>query len=245
MSTKDTSAGAAVYSPLVLGYVYDFLVHSLYCPYVWRCSASKLLSFFGGNISYATASSSKLSQRQAPRILDIGVGTGYFLEHAPIVDDAEVVLADLNPTCLEASKTRLIKTHPGTVCETIIADFLDLDEQGLLAKLRVSEKFDAISMMLLLHCLPGPPARKAEVLVSLRHLLQPSGVMFGATILGRGVNHSLIGRLIMYWHNSKGIFGNYDDEVESFIEPLKDCFESVEWEVCGAMLLFEAKGPKV
>ncbi|KAF3216734.1 hypothetical protein TWF106_008135 [Orbilia oligospora] len=241
---KDTSAGAAVYSPLLLGSIYDSLVHGLYLPYAWRCSASKMLSFFGGNISYATTSSSEPPQRRTPRILDIGVGTGYFLEHAPIVDDTEVVLADLNPACLEASKTRLAKTHPRTTCETIIADFLNPGEEGLVAKLRGGDKFDAISMILLLHCLPGPPTRKAEALVSLRQLLQPTGVMFGATVLGRGVRHNIFGKFLMFWHNLLGVFGNHDDELESFIGPLKDGFESVEWEIVGAMLLFEAKGPK-
>ncbi|KAF3913580.1 hypothetical protein ABW20_dc0107020 [Dactylellina cionopaga] len=243
---KDTAAGAAVYSPFFLAYIYDRLVLSLYCPYVWRCSAAKLRSFFSGHISYATANSStKTPQQKVLRLLDIGVGTGYFLEHAPIADEAVVTLADLNPSCLEAAKARLQKTHSGAVCETIVADFLESGQGGLAAKLLEGEKFDAISMMLLLHCLPGPPARKAAALVPLRQLLRPTGVLFGATILGRGVQHSFLGRFLMYWHNSIGAFGNYDDDVESFIGPLKEVFDSVEWQIYGTMLLFEAKGPKV
>jgi SAM-dependent methyltransferase len=211
---KSTSAGAAVYTPLFLNYIYDHLTHGLYCPYVWRCSSAKLRTFFSNHILHATASfSSSLSsptqhsQRPTPRILDIGVGTGYSLEHAPIAEDTEVILADLNPACLEVAKSRVVKTHPGAVCEAVIADFLVPDQRGLLVELLGSSGIDAISMMLLLHCLPGPPARKAKALEGLRHLLRPDGVIFGAAILGRGVRHSLVGKFIMLWHNLLGVFG--------------------------------------
>jgi SAM-dependent methyltransferase len=241
---KSTSAGAAVYTPLVLNYIYDHLVHGFYCYYIWRCSSAKLRTFFSGHVSQATASSSSSTQRPTPRILDIGVGTGYLLEHAPIAEDTEVVLADLNPSCLEMARSRLVRTHPGVVCETVVADFLDPDHRGLLDNPLASAGFDVVSVMLLLHCLPGPPARKAKALVGLRRLLRPDGILLGATILGRGVRHGLVGKFIMFWHNLLGVFGNYEDDAQSFLEPLQKEFESVKWQLCGTMLLFEAKGPK-
>ncbi|KAF1952402.1 hypothetical protein CC80DRAFT_422797 [Byssothecium circinans] len=239
---KDTSAGATVYSSFFLNYVYDHLVYTLYTPYAWQCSPAKLRTFFANHIQQATARSDRVSPE--PRILDIGVGTGYFLEHAPITEETTVVLANLNAICLDAARSRLNKAHPGSGCQTVLADFLDEGKENVPAKLAGGDGFDSISMMLLLHCIPGPPARKANAVIGLRHLLRPDGVLFGATILGRGVQHNPIGKFLMAWHNFQGVFSNYYDDVQSFVGPLQEVFGEVRWEVCGTMLLFEAREPK-
>lgn len=254
--SRSTYAGAAIYVPLNLRYTYDPIVLGLYCPYAWKISSSRLREFFNHHVSNAAArsrqprkvdeqiSQTKTDQSSPCRILDIGVGTGYFLKHAPIPTDSEIFLVDLNPASLHAAKSRTLETHPNTTCKTSISDFLDPSGKGLSCNDLDGGHFDVISTMMLLHCVPGPPARKAEALVRLRHLLAPGGTIFGATILGRGVAHNLMGRSLMFWHNLLGIFGNTEDDVEGIIGPLREVFEDVRWEVCGKMLLFEVSTPK-
>ncbi|KAL2059969.1 hypothetical protein VTL71DRAFT_10124 [Oculimacula yallundae] len=257
MADSGTSAGAAVYNALFLRFVYDHLVLGFYCSFVWRCSSRKLRSFYGLKVAGAgdrsstskgpdlSGSTTKLRLPPASRLLDCGVGTGYFLEHAPIAGSSEVVLADLNPACLDAARLRTVSTHSGISCEIVKADFLSDDPiEGLTLERVGGTKFDVISVMLLLHCLPGPSSRKAKGLVRLRHLLGDRGVLVGSTVLGRGVRHNALGKFIMFWHNLLGIFDNYTDDVAGFVEPLEGAFQTVKWELCGAMLLFEASGPK-
>lgn len=240
----DTSKGVAIYSPVVLRFLYDRFVLGVYFPYAWRCpTRTELIPFFKNNVSPEALLSSTPHATQR-RLLDIGVGTGYFLEKAPLNKVSDLVLVDLNPNCLDAASARARKAHPYLTCSTIQADFLapgglPLDSVG-------GNKFDAISVMLLLHCLPGPSSCKVSALVNLKHLLkEDNGVLFGATILGQGFPHNLFGRFLMWWHNSRGIFDNREDDVASFVKPLQNAFEDVRYRVVGTVLLFEARGPKV
>lgn len=222
--------------PILLRHVYDRAL-SLVCAYAWRCpKKTELVPFFDVNSSPPDASSPR-------RHLDIGVGTGFFLESAPFHNVSHIALSDLNPDCLEAAAARARRAHPSLSCETVQADFLAPD--ALSADKFDNTKFDAVSVMLLLHCLPGPPPPKATALVRLKHLLAEDGVLFGATVLGSGVKHNLFGRLILWWFNRKGFFGNSDDEAASFVEPLEEAFTSVNWGVVGTVLLFHARGPKL
>ncbi|KAF2137120.1 uncharacterized protein K452DRAFT_279123 [Aplosporella prunicola CBS 121167] len=230
---SDTSAGAAVYSPLLLRFIYDHLVLGLYMALAWCCpTRSILLPFFQAHAS------------PARRVLDIGVGTGYFPARATLPNVNELVLVDLNPHCLDEAGGRARKAHPGLAVRTAKGDFLA--RRGLQAAevTRGGEKFDAISVMLLLHCLPGPTARKAAALVRVgRQLLEAErGVLFGATILGKGVEQNAFGRFLMWWHNAVGVFDNWGDDVEGFVGPLEEAFETVRWRVVGRVLLFEARG---
>ena len=47
---------------------------------------------------------------------------------------------------------------------------------------------------------------------NLRPYLVSGGVFFGSTILGRGVEHNLLGRRLMRLYNRKGIFSNLEDD---------------------------------
>ncbi|EFQ30609.1 methyltransferase domain-containing protein [Colletotrichum graminicola] len=253
MIQPDTFAGAAIYVPVFLRYVYDPVVLGLYCPYAWNIPSSKMREFFNRHIVNTTLRNTvdetmirPGSSKDSPcRILDIGVGTGYFLEHAPLPAGSEVHLVDLNRAALHAAGSRTMAAHPTTTCQTSVADFLDPGRRGLRCRDLGGGSFDVISTTMLLHCLPGPPARKADALVHLRHLLAPEGTLFGMTILGRGVKHNIWGKQLMFWHNLLGTFGNTEDNVEGFVGPLKEAFADVKWEVHGKMLLFEARKPKV
>ena len=61
----DTRKGAAAYTPLTLAF-YDLAVLQFSNSFVWQCSSHVLLDFYDQHIS--------------DKHLDIGVGTGYFLD---------------------------------------------------------------------------------------------------------------------------------------------------------------------
>ena len=62
----DPRPGAAVYSRRTLE-IYDPLVLGLCGTYVWKCPTREVLAFYDRHLS--------------ARHLDVGVGTGYFLDH--------------------------------------------------------------------------------------------------------------------------------------------------------------------
>lgn len=214
-----TAAGAAIYSfPLLLQVFYDFWVLGISNAFFWRCSTSKiLLPFF--------------KQHVRPRHLDIGVGTGYYLAKTDLPADASITLCDLNKYSLTAAKNRLAKSKTQTLLH-------DIEKP-----LPVPSKFQSISLMYLLHCMPGPPERKATIFCHLRDRLEPDGVLFGSTILGKGVEHNFGGRLLMSIYNQKGIFGNSNDSAQTFLNALKTEFEDVDAKLEGCVLLFAARVP--
>jgi hypothetical protein len=61
----DSYAGQKTYTPLLLAF-YDLGVIGLSNSYIWKCPSSRLLEHYNQHVSGAH--------------LDIGVGTGYFLD---------------------------------------------------------------------------------------------------------------------------------------------------------------------
>jgi hypothetical protein len=89
---------------------------------------------------------------------------------------------------------------------------------------------------------PGSIERKAEKLsANVRPYLEPGGVLFGSTILGRGVPHTAIGRRLMRIYNAKGIFSNTEDDAPGLTRGLASSLNNVEVEVVGAVALFAAR----
>lgn len=124
-----TAAGAAVCSPLFLKAVYDRLVLGIYCTWAWRCPSTIIQDLYDSTISSAWDS----PPGKQLRILDIGVGTGYFLANASLLSDsdhgggsASITLFDLNPACLEAAASRCRAAHPRAVVvrKKVCGDFL-------------------------------------------------------------------------------------------------------------------------
>lgn len=249
MNNLDTASGSAVYSPFTLGWIYDVIVLRLYCSYAWGCPREVVRSFYSKHVASVAERSSKVSCR----LLDIGVGTGFFLEHASIPPGSEVTLADLNVDCLKTAASRVSRAHPDVFIKTVVADVLEPDQHAgindrqqerslALSPSRLGgAKFDVISCLLLLHCLPGPPQRKAEAVVHLARHLDEGGTVIGATVLGQDVQHNPLGRFIMFWQNLLGIFNNYADDVTGLVGPLEVGFREVKWELIGKVLFFEAK----
>ncbi|KAF6828374.1 methyltransferase type 12 [Colletotrichum plurivorum] len=237
--------GNAVYFPVFLRWLYDTLVLGFICPRAWGCPRNILQSHYSKHIDALPAESQ-------PNLLDIGVGTGHFLEHAPLPTRSRVVLADINDNPLAEAKGRLRRAHADVTVDTVLADVFELGDDRSVSSKRLSslkgnieqqheDKFDVISCMLLLHCLPGNGRRKGEAVARLHRILKPGGVVVGSTVLGLGVKHNYFGKVLMFLYNLTGVFHNYDDGVDDIIGPLKAAFTKVEFRVVGTTLLFEAR----
>ncbi|CZR69177.1 uncharacterized protein PAC_19077 [Phialocephala subalpina] len=217
---QDSAPGAAIYSSLVL-LIYDFWVLFISNLYAWRCPTGTILvPFFNKNIS--------------KKHLDVGVGTGYYLAHAPLTASHSITLLDLNRNSLDAANRRI-----GGKAKTLLHDALEP------LPIEEGERFDSVSLCYLLHCMPGPPERKVKLFANLRGVLSEKGVLFGTTVLGQGVEHNAFGRYLMSLYNKKGLFGNELDSRKVFEDALRENFEEVDCRIEGVVLLFEARRPRV
>ena len=217
--TLESARGSAAYHPWLLS-IYDWLILGVISTYAWRCpTTSTLLPFFRENVTKTH--------------LDVGVGTGYFLANSSIPDDASITVLDLNQNSLDMAKSRLNRSNVQAFKHDI---FLPLDP---------TIKYKSISLFYLLHCLPGPSSRKMALFDNLRNNMAPEGVVYGTTVLGKGIKHNFLGRLLLAALNSKGIFDNREDGEEVLEEQLKVFFEKVDTKVVGAVLMFKCQGPKL
>lgn len=212
----DADAGAAVYNRATL-LAYDFWVLGVSNRYAWHCPTADLLAHYERHVG--------------ARHLDIGVGTGYLLDHCRFPVAAPLVaLADLSPASLAASAGRIRHLHP------------QVHRVNVLEPFRLPEApFDSVGMNYLLHCLPGTLADKAPALRHAAAQLRPGGVLFGATILGEGVRHNLFGRLLMRAYNQRGIFSNRHDSAGALHALLAHELEDVSVQVTGQVALFSGR----
>lgn len=211
---KDAAyAGQAIYTPFTLS-LYDKLVLGLSCRWLWRCSAEKLLAHYQQHIS--------------ENHLDVGVGSGYFLDQVRFrTASPRLALMDMNANSLAFCAQRIARYKPQTL------------ERNVLRPVAFEgEKFDSLGMNLLLHCLPGDMASKARALDNLRPLLHSGTRVFGATLLQGEVRRNLPARGLMALYNAKGIFSNRDDSLSALRAELEARLDKVEIRVEGCMALF-------
>lgn len=206
--------GQAPYSPLVLS-IYDVVVLGISNHLLWRCPTAKLRNLYDRNVS--------------GRHVDIGVGTGYFLDQArwPVGDPA-ITLVDLNPNSLRAAARRIGRFAP----RAILADALQ--------PMPLEGPFESAGLCYLLHCLPGTLSEKAAVLDHLRPCLAPGARVFGATIVSEGGSQSRAARMLMDAYNAMGVFSNAFDTAEDLRSALIARFAKVTVKVVGTVALFEA-----
>ena len=216
-SSEEVEAGQRVYTPLVLR-GYDLFVLGFSNRFVWRCRSSTMLERYDRHVG--------------ARHLDVGVGTGWFLDKCKWpVETPEITLLDLNENSLSAASRRIRRYAPAT----IQADVLAPVELG-------DKRFDSIGANYLFHCLPGELSWKVRTVVAnLRPYLVSGGVFFGSTILGRGVEHNLLGRRLMRLYNRKGIFSNLEDDRQGLEQGLAAQLNDVEIEIVGAVALFSGR----
>jgi ubiquinone/menaquinone biosynthesis C-methylase UbiE len=215
---KETAAneawsGQSLCTKLFLS-AYDWLALGLHCRFIWNCSADHMLELYNQNIT--------------ANHLDVGVGTGYFLERCKFsTANPRLALMDLNPDCLERAGKRVARYNPVKYQRNILEP-IEIDAQ----------KFDSIGIMNLLHCLPGDIRSKSVVFENLKALLNDGGVIFGSTILYRGVERSPLASYTLKLSNRMGFMTNMDDNPEGLKLVLSQHFSQYMVKVIGCVALF-------
>ena len=166
------------------------------------------------------------------RHLDVGPGTGYFLDKAAPPAGTEITLLDPNPNVLEHASRRLAARHPVTV------------QADVMKPLPIEGPFDSAALSFVLHCLRGPMEHKSAAIRHIADVLTPDGVLFGGTVLGLAERHTPQARAFLRAFNRHGDFDNLGDTAEGLRSILDESFEEVEVEVVGSTALFEARRPR-
>ena len=163
---------------------------------------------------------------------DIGCQLIQQIDTTEQVDDGDI--ADLNLKLEGLLETRLVAEERLSSAKDLVNDTQNelRNEEGK------REKFDSISVNYLLHCLPGDFSEKGLIFSNLREVLNDGGLLFGSTILGKGVNTNIFASKLMGLYNKKGIFCNSNDEITSLEKSLKENFSNVKIEIVGCVALF-------
>jgi SAM-dependent methyltransferase len=198
-----------LYDPLVLGPI---------ARYVWRFPTEEHVRLY--------------RQHTRPNHLDVGPGTGYFLEHAGLPDGSKVTVLDPNANVLRHVTSRLRDLDVTAV------------QADVLKPLPMPGPFDSAALSLVLHCLPGPMERKAVAIANVARVMAPGGVLFGATVLGRSGRHTRLGRAFLWAFNKRGAFGNLDDTEAGLREILERSFRQVKVDTVAGTAIFVASDPK-
>ncbi len=214
-------AGHAVYTPLVLRTLYDPWVLGCSNRWLWRCPTGRLLEFFNRHVS--------------ANHLDVGVGTGYYLDRCRFPSAApRVALLDANAECLSHTARRIVRYRP----DVYRADILRPLDSSIPAF--EGPAFESVSLFYLLHCLLGTLKSKAVVFDHLRPWLAPGAKLFGATLVQGSVPRSLLARRLMEAYNAKGVFCNRNDTVEDLTESLSARFPTSSVTVEGGVAMYVA-----
>ncbi len=217
MERSDPSyKGQAGYNPLLLG-IYDAWVLKFMAPTVWKMPVPPVVELYRRHLG--------------SRHLDVGPGTGYFIEKAAPPAGTEITLLDPNPHVLEHASRRLESMAPTTV------------EADVMKPLPVDGPFDSAALSFVLHCLRDPMTNKATAIRNIADVLTPEGVLFGGTVLGHEASHTRPARAFLWAANKQGGFDNLDDTVDGLREILGASFRDVDVEVVGSAALFSATAP--
>ena len=183
VSEEQVRAGQAVYTRRNLR-LYDFVVHSVSNHLVWNCPTQRLVEHYNKHIT--------------ANHLDVGVGTGYFLDHCRFPSRTpRIALSDINRSSLDFAARRIARHTPETYLRNVLEP-VSVD----------AANFDSAGINYLLHCLPGTIASKTVALDHLKALMNPNAVLFGSTLLQGGVSRNWFARRLMAFYNKKGIFSN-------------------------------------
>ena len=144
--------GQSEYTPFFLR-IYDPVILGFFTRVVWRCPTTVLVERYRRHIR--------------PRHLDVGPGTGYFLERAGLPEGSPVTLLDPNTNVLDHVTRRLPRLDITTV------------EADVCKPLPAIGPFDSAALNGVIHCLPGPLTRKAAAIANVAAVLAPTGVLFG------------------------------------------------------------------
>jgi hypothetical protein len=117
-------------------------------------------------------------------------------------------------------------------------------EADVCKPLPVDGPFESAALNGVIHCLPGPLPRKAAAVANVAAVLAPTGVLFGASILGDSGRHTWLSRNMLRANNRRGTFDNLGDTEGGLREILEASFQHVELETVGTMAVFAARTPR-
>jgi ubiquinone/menaquinone biosynthesis C-methylase UbiE len=209
--------GQSGYNPALLA-IYDVWVLRFMTRAVWKVPIEPVVARYRRHLGH--------------RHLDVGPGTGYFIEQVAPSADTEITLLDPNPHVLKHASKRLAEWGPVAV------------EADVMKPLPIEGGYDSAALSFVLHCLREPMSNKAVAIRNIADVLGPDGVLFGGTVLGIDEPHSRSARAFLWAANKQGGFDNREDTVEGLREILDESFELVEIETSGSSALFSATGPR-
>jgi len=213
---SNAGRGASFYSRPVLN-VYDLWVLGLSNQLAWKCpTRSVLLPFY--------------EEHMGAQHLDVGVGTGFYLEHSRLAG-SEITLLDLNENCLRKAAGRVRKSKPEILVRDVTSSTFE----------QPPKRFDSIALFYVLHCLPGPMESKQIVIENLKRCLARDGVLYGATILGGVARHNAFARFLLRTYNEIGCFSNWADDIDGLRKILGREFGDVYIRQQNSVALFAAK----
>lgn len=215
ITPRQIDAGIALYTRWVLA-LYNRFMLGIGCRFLWGCPSARLLELYNNHMS--------------GNHLDIGVGTGYFIDNCETLpSNPRIALLDLNRNSLDISEKRLARFNPEVYRRNVLEPF----ELGTPA-------FDSVGITNVLHCLPGNMISKQTVFENIKEVLNPGGVVFGSTILYRGIRRNASTTLTLKVINRVGIMTNLDDDVNILTEYLSDNFRESSVRIVGCEALFYA-----
>lgn len=208
-------AGQAIYTKDSLR-LYDWTVLGLSNRFIWRCPTPRLLGHYNTHVT--------------SNHLDVGVGTGFFLDRCRFEGQPRIALVDLNSNSLEVTAARIARYQPVTYRRNVLEP-LTLDEAP----------FESAGLNYLFHCVPGSLVEKACIFDHVLEYVVPGGTVFGSTILHEGVPRGILARKLMAFYNKHGIFGNDTDTLDDLRSVLSERFTDHSIEVVGCVALFAGR----
>lgn len=216
VTPEQVAAGQAIYTQRALR-AYDFVVLGVSNRFLWKCPTQRLVAHYNKHIS--------------ANHLDVGVGSGYFLDHCRFPSHTpRVALMDLNQNTLDFTSERVARYQPETYLRSVLEP-ISIE----------ATNFDSVGVNYLLHCVPGTIESKAVVFDHLKALMNPNAVLFGSTLLQGGVRPNWFAQRLMNVYNRKGIFSNQNDSLEGLRRVLEARFRDVSIEVIGCAALFSGR----
>lgn len=197
--------------------LYDPFVHGFSNRFAWRCATKDLEALYR---THLTANH-----------LDVGPGTGFFLDRvSPPGERPRIALLDFQAGCLTKACSRLERFAPETIVQDVLAPIA----------LGGQRPFDSISMTYVMHCVRGDGRTKGRVFGHLRDILNPGGVLFGATVLTGDVPRNLIARTLSSAYNRLGWWANHGDTARWLEDAVRDAFPTAKVWTQGCVGLFVA-----
>lgn len=215
-SQEQVLSGQAAYTKRTLK-AYDFIVLGVSNRFIWKCPTQRLVEHYNRNLT--------------ANHLDVGVGTGYFLDNCHFPSQTpRVGLLDLNQDTLDFTAGRIARYKPECYRRSVL-DPIEIN----------APKFDSVGINYLLHCVPGSIESKSLAFDYLKALMNPGAAIFGATLLQGDVPRSWFANTLMNFYNKKGIFSNQEDHLGGLAKELEKRFKEVSVEVVGCAALFSGR----